>query len=242
MSARDTTRFPRGLYGVTPDWADTDRMLAAIEQAHAGGMTALQWRRKHGAQAELRAQARAVRELCLRLGLVLIVNDDWRLAADLDADGAHLGRDDGAVAQARLALGSDKLIGCSCYDQPGLAARRLQDDADYIAFGAMYPSRVKPDAVHATLGHVRAARRLAEAHASGAPAGAMAGREPLAGAPRHPRAAVVAIGGITPDNAAPVIQAGADSIAVISALFEVPDIRAAARRCAALFDADAGRP
>ncbi len=221
-----TPRFPRGLYGVTPDWADTDRLLAAIEQAHAGGMTALQWRRKLGAPADLRVQARAVRDLCLRLGLVLIVNDDWRLAADLDADGAHLGRDDGAVAQARLALGSDKLIGCSCYDQPELAARRLRDDADYIAFGALYPSGVKPDAVRATLDHVRAGRRLAEAHLNGAPAGGT----------RRP--AVVAIGGITPDNAAPVIQAGADSVAIISALFDAPDIRAAARRFTTLFDTD----
>jgi thiamine-phosphate pyrophosphorylase len=216
-----TPRFPRGLYGVTPDWADTDRLLAAIEQAHAGGMTALQWRRKLGAPADLRAQARAVRDLCLRLGLVLIVNDDWRLAADLDADGAHLGRDDGAVAQARLALGSDKLIGCSCYDQPELAARRLRDDADYIAFGALYPSGVKPDAVRATLDHVRAGRALVEQPAT-------------TGGTRRP--AVVAIGGITPDNAAPVIQAGADSVAIISALFDAPDIRAAARRFAALFD------
>ena len=213
----NTPRFPRGLYGVTPDWADTDRLLAAIEQAHASGMAALQWRRKHGAPAERRAQARAVRDLSLRLGLILIVNDDWRLAADLDADGAHLGRDDGAVAQARLALGSDKLIGCSCYDQPALAARRLQEDADYIAFGALYPSRIKPDAVHASLDHIRAGRRLAEEAACGR------------------RAAVVAIGGITPDNAAPAIQAGADSIALISALFDAPDIRAAAQRCAALF-------
>lgn len=219
-------RFPRGLYGVTPDWADTDRLLAAIEQAHAGGMTALQWRRKHGATTDLRAQALAVRDLCLRLDLALIVNDDWRLAAELDADGAHLGRDDGAIAQARLALGPDKLIGCSCYDQPELAARRLRDGADYIAFGALYPSGVKPDAVRATLDHVGAGRRLAEARISGAPAGEMR------------RAAVVAIGGITPDNAAPVIRAGADSVAIISALFEAPDIRAAARRFAALFSAD----
>ncbi len=217
MNPLSTPRFPRGLYGVTPDWADTDRLLAAIEQAHTGGMTALQWRRKHGAPAELHLQARAVRDLSLRLGLILIINDDWRLAADLDADGAHLGRDDGAVAQARLALGSDKLIGCSCYDQPALAARRLQEDADYVAFGALYPSGIKPDAARATLGHLRTGRRLVEAA-------------------HQPRAAVVAIGGITPDNAAPVIGAGADSIAAISALFDAPDIRAAARRYAALFN------
>ncbi|MDY0308562.1 MAG: thiamine phosphate synthase [Castellaniella sp.] len=225
MNAPDALRFPRGLYGITPDWADTDRLLTAIEHAHAGGMTALQWRRKHGAPADLRIQARAVRDLCLRLGLPLIINDDWRLAADLDADGAHLGRDDGVVTQARRALGPDKLLGCSCYDQPDLAAQRLRDDADYVAFGALYPSSVKPGAVRATLDQIRAGRHLADTHASRSPAGGMR------------RAAIVAIGGITPDNAAPVIQAGADSIAIISALFEAPDIRAAARRCAALFGA-----
>ena len=216
-------RFPQGLYGITPDWDDTGRLLSAIEQAHAGGMTALQWRRKHGTAAALRHQAEAVRDLCLRLGLVLIINDDWRLAAELDADGAHLGRDDGAVIQARQALGPDKLIGCSCYDQPALAARRLAETADYIAFGAVYPSSIKPNAPRATLDHIRAGRALVEPPASAAPASAM------------PRAAVVAIGGIGPDNAAPVIHAGADSIAVISALFDAPDIQAAARRCASLF-------
>lgn len=213
-----STRFPRGLYGITPDWSDTDRMLAAVEQAHAGGMTALQWRRKQGSSNERRAQLLALRALSLDLGLLLIVNDDWRLAADLDADGAHLGRDDGSIAQARMALGSDKIIGCSCYDQPELAARRLLEDVDYVAFGAIHPSRVKPGAVRATLDHIREGRRLTES--------------------RQPRPAVVAIGGITPDNAAPIIQAGADSIAVISALFETTDIRQAAARCAALFNDD----
>lgn len=208
-------RFPRGLYGITPDWADTDRMLSAVEQAHAGGMSALQWRRKHGAPAERRAQLLALRALSIELGLLLIVNDDWHLAADIDADGVHMGRDDGSIIQARMAMGSEKIIGCSCYDQPALAARRLLEDVDYIAFGAVYPSQVKPGAARATLDHIREGRRLAESS--------------------HPRPAVVAIGGITPDNAAPVIEAGADSIAVISALFEAPNIRLAASRCAALF-------
>jgi thiamine-phosphate pyrophosphorylase len=208
-------RFPRGLYGVTPDWDDTGRLLAAIEQAHAGGMRVLQWRRKHGADDQRRAQAAAVRDLCLRLALPLIINDDWRLAADLGADGVHLGKDDADIALVRRALGPDMLIGCSCYDQPDLARRHLRDGVDYIAFGALYPSAVKPDAVRATLDHIRAGRRLADQCA--------------------PRPAVVAIGGIGPDNAAPVIQAGADSIAVISALFETTDILDAARRCSALF-------
>jgi len=208
-------RFPRGLYGITPDWSDTGRLLPAIEQAHAGGMVALQWRRKHGTAAELRAQAREVQALCTRLGLIFIVNDDWRLAADLDADGAHLGRDDGAIMQARLALGSDKILGCSCYDQPDLAAQRLQEDVDYIAFGALYPSATKPEAEHATLAHLQAGQRLVQR--------------------LSPRPAVCAIGGLTPENSAPVIAAGADSLAVVSALFEAPDIQAAARRFTVLF-------
>ncbi|MGB6242265.1 MAG: thiamine phosphate synthase [Castellaniella sp.] len=209
------TRFPRGLYGITPDWADTDRLLNAIEQAHAGGMQVLQWRRKHGTPDERRAQAAAVRDLCRRLHLPLIINDDWRLAAELGADGVHLGKDDGAIAPVRQTLGPDALIGCSCYDQPELARRHLQDGVDYIAFGALYPSAIKPDAVRATLDHIRAGRLLADQ--------------------TTPRPALVAIGGIGPGNAGPVIQAGADSIAVISALFDAADIRDAARRCSALF-------
>src|SRR3546814_8782344 len=89
------TRFPRVLYGITPDWPDTDRLLQAIEAAHAGGMAVLQWRRKTGERPARLAQLDRVHELCQRLGLLLIVNDDWRLAADIDADGVHLGRDDG---------------------------------------------------------------------------------------------------------------------------------------------------
>ncbi|CAM5783142.1 thiamine phosphate synthase [Castellaniella caeni] len=211
-----TLRFPRGLYGITPDWADTPRLLAAIEQAHAGGMRVLQWRRKQGTPADRHAQAVAVRALCKTLGLPLIINDDWRLAAELDAEGVHLGRDDPALTEARRALGPGKWIGCSCYDQPELARRHLQDDVDYIAFGALYPSRVKPEAEHATLDHIRAGRALVE--------------------PFSPRPAVVAIGGLTADNAPPVLQAGADSLAIISAVFDAPDIRRAAQQCSALFD------
>jgi len=209
-------RFPRGLYGITPEWDDTDRLLQAISQAAAGGMTALQWRRKTVAAAQRVAQARAVVDLCRTLGVVSIINDDWRLAALVDADGAHLGRDDGSLAEARVAL-EDKIIGCSCYNQPALAAQALKAGADYVAFGAMYSSSVKPDAVHATLEDIEQGRMLVEST-----------RE-------RPRAAVVAIGGIGADNAAPVIHAGADSIAVISSLFGAADIRAQAQRCAALF-------
>lgn len=214
-------RFPAGVYGVTPEWNDTDRLLSAIQDAASGGMTALQWRRKTASPDEGLIQVRRVADLCRRLNVVFIVNDDWRLAAMVDADGVHLGRDDGSIAEARIALGADKLLGCSCYDQPELAARLLDGGADYVAFGAMYPSTVKPDAVRASLDDVRRGRLLAEAVAT------------------SPRPAVVAIGGITADNAAPVVQAGADSLAVISGLFDTPDVAETARRFAALFAAEA---
>ncbi|MFA5662959.1 thiamine phosphate synthase [Castellaniella sp.] len=210
------TRLPRGLYGITPDWPDTDRLLEAIEQAHAGGMVALQWRRKQGAWAQWRSQARAVRDTCARLALPLIINDHWQLALEFDADGVHLGRDDADIGPVRAALGARRIIGCSCYDQLALAARRLAEGADYIAFGALYPSSVKPDAVRATLDHIHQGSLLVQSMA-------------------RPRPAVVAIGGLNAGNAAPVIQAGADGIAVISALFDAPDIEAAARRFQPLF-------
>ena len=210
-------RFPKGLYGVTPEWDDTDRLLEAIRAAALGGMSALQWRRKTATAQDGLAQVRRVAALCRELDVVCIVNDDWRLAALIDADGVHLGREDGGMAQARLALGPEKIIGASCYNEPALAALALDAGADYVAFGAVYPSSVKPQAVRATLEHIEQGRMLAESR------------------PARPRPAVVAIGGITAENAAPVVHAGADSVALISGLFESEDIQATASRCAALF-------
>lgn len=212
----NTLRFPRGLYGVSPEWEDTQRMLDAIDAAAAGGMKAFQWRRKTATPEQGVEQARQVVERCRELRVISIINDDWRLAALVDADGVHLGRDDGSLAEARVALGPDRIIGCSCYNEPALAERALLADVDYVAFGAVYPSSVKPEAVRATLDHLRIARARVEAIEA-------------------PRPAVVAIGGITPDNARPIVEAGADSIAVISGVFLAPDIEAAARRCAELF-------
>ncbi|HLV28413.1 MAG TPA: thiamine phosphate synthase [Burkholderiaceae bacterium] len=211
-------RFPRGLYGVSPEWDDTDRLLAALEAAAAGGMTAFQLRRKIATPDAVLEQARKVVRRCRELSVVSIINDDWRLAALVDADGVHLGRDDGSLTDARIALGPDRIIGCSCYDNPALAERAILADVDYVAFGAMYPSKVKPEAVHAGPEILRQARRVVDGLAEG------------------PLPAVVAIGGITPENAPDVVAAGADSIAVISGVFMAPDIEAAARRCADLFD------
>ncbi|MDQ8031547.1 thiamine phosphate synthase [Bordetella genomosp. 1] len=207
-------RFPAGLYGVTPDWADTARLLTAVRQAAEGGMRALQLRRKNASADERAAQARALVPLCRDLGVVLMINDDWRLALDVGADGAHLGRDDDALAEVRREAGPDLLLGVSCYNDLARARELLAQGADYIAFGAVFASPTKPQAAQAPLALLTQAAQLAEA----CPA---------------PRPGVVAIGGITAQNAPLVAQAGADSIAVITGLFEMPDIRAAARACAA---------
>src|SRR5690606_41013279 len=148
------------LYGITPEWNDTSRLLAAVSAAAQGGMTALQWRRKTAPDDQRLPQALALAERCKALGVVFIVNDDYPLALAVDADGVHLGREDGNLAEARKALGPKKIIGCSCYNDLALAQEALRQDVDYIAFVAVYPSTGKPEAARATLGHLRQARRL----------------------------------------------------------------------------------
>jgi len=209
-------RFPRGLYGITPEWDNTEQLVIAVSEAAQGGMTALQWRRKTGSRGERLAQALALAECCRQHGVLFIVNDDLQLALATEADGVHLGRDDGSLEAARQAMGAGKIVGCSCYNEPERARRALELGVDYIAFGAMYPSTVKPDTDRASLDDLREGRRLVEAYGT-------------------TRAAVVAIGGITPENAAPLIAAGADSVSVISGLFGAPNIQATAARFRALF-------
>jgi len=209
-------RFPAGLYGITPEWDDTDRLLEAVRAAARGGMRAVQLRRKTVSLPYKHLQARAVGELCRSLGVVFILNDHWRLALESGAHGVHLGREDGDIAAVRASVGPGLLIGASCYDEPERARHALEAGADYIAFGAVYPSPTKPQAVRAPLSLLGQAR-------------AMVQDQPA------PRPSVVAIGGITPDNAAAVVQAGADAIALVTGLFEADDIESAARRCAALY-------
>ena len=207
------TRFPQGLYGVTPQWDDTDRLIAAIELAAANGMRSLQLRRKNIPAAALRAQAERVQGACRALGVVFIVNDDWQLALAIGADGVHIGRDDADLQAVRDAVGPDMIVGTSCYNDIELARTALAQGADYVAYGAMYPSATKPDAVRASLDLLQRTRALLASYDT-------------------PRPALVAIGGITSANAAAVAAAGADALAVITGLFEVDDIAAAARSLA----------
>ncbi len=200
----------RGLYAVTPDWDDSRRLLAATEAALAGGCRLVQYRNKGASDGHRLEQAGALRALTRRYGARLIVNDHVELAAQVEADGVHLGGGDGAIAAARRRLGADRIIGASCYDSLERARAAAAAGADYLAFGSFFPSRVKPGARRADLALLRAARR-------------------------EFALPIAAIGGITPDNGAALVEAGADLLAVISALYEAPDPGAAARRFGSLF-------
>jgi thiamine-phosphate pyrophosphorylase len=201
----------RGLYAITdavllPD----DRLTGAVERALLGGARLIQYRDKSHDAARRLTQAQALDELCRRYEIPLIINDDVELAAQVGAAGVHIGQDDPDLATARARLGPKAIIGASCYDRLDLALAAERAGADYVAFGAFFPSPTKPHEIRppiALLWEARAALTVP----------------------------IVAIGGITPDNAPLLLNAGADALAVVSAVFAQPDIQAAARRFAILF-------
>jgi thiamine-phosphate pyrophosphorylase len=172
----------------------------------------VQYRNKSVDAAARRKQAEALMHLCRRASVPLIVNDDLALTQAIDAEGVHLGEHDGDIAAARALLGPQALIGASCYDDLNRAHAAAAAGASYLAFGAFFPSSTKPNARRATLELLRDSAAL--------------------GLPR------VAIGGITPDNARSLVEAGADLLAVISGVFDAADPRAAARAYRACFDSD----
>lgn len=203
-------RPPRGLYAITPDDGDTERLVTRVRSVLEAGACWLQYRNKAADGALRERQALALLPVCRHFGTPLIINDDWRLAARIGADGAHLGEDDGELTAAREALGDCALLGASCYDDAGLARRAAAAGASYIAFGAFFPSPTKPGARRASPALLRETAGL--------------------GLPR------VAIGGITPDNARVLVGAGADLLAVISGVFDASDPAAAVRAYRDCFD------
>ena len=203
--------LPGGLYAITPEEPDTEQLCRMVRAALAGGAAVVQYRNKGAEARQRRAQAGALAELCRAQGAPLIVNDDIELAREVGAQGVHLGGDDGDLAAARARLGPAMLLGASCYDRLDLAIAARAAGADYVAFGSVFPSPTKPAAVRAPLALFGEARRTV--------------RLPL-----------VAIGGITVENAGAVISAGADALAVISALFDAPDVTARARAFKRLFE------
>jgi len=201
-----------GLYALTPDLLDTDELVARVAAAIAGGAAAVQYRNKIASPPLRRAQALVLRDLCAAQGITFIVNDDVNLAYAVDADGVHLGRDDAPLIRARQRLGSTAIIGASCYDSLELAAAAVASGADYVAFGSFFPSTVKPDAARVEASLLTAAKA-------------------------RWNVCTVAIGGITPATAPALIAAGADALAVVTALFDAPDVAAAAKAFRDAFDA-----
>ncbi len=199
-----------GLYAITPDEADTDLLLAKVEAALQGGIRVLQYRNKQASYKLQTQQASAILPLCKQYQVPFIINDSVELCLILDADGVHVGADDGNISEVKARLGANKILGASCYNRFDLALSAQQASATYVAFGACFASSTKPHAPVASLDLFKQAN--AQLHIP-----------------------AVAIGGITLENVPSVIQAGANSIAVINAIFNADDVKLAAQQFARLF-------
>lgn len=200
----------KGLYLVTPDWDDTARLLDVAEAALRGGVAMLQYRHKSAGEALRREQAGALLALCGRHGVPLVINDHAGLCMELGAHGVHVGGTDISVAEARRLLGPDRIVGASCYGDLQRAAEAQAAGASYLAFGGFYPSLVKRYTFRTDFDLVREARERFHLP-------------------------VVVIGGMTPENAVPLVERGAHMVAAISSVFGAADPRAAAARFQALF-------
>ena len=203
----------RGLYAITTDSRDSEalieRVRLGLSAASPSPVAVLQYRNKLADLAARRREAAALATLCRASDVPFVVNDDLELALEVDADGLHLGREDGDLARARARLG-ERLLGASCYNELERARAAIAAGANHVAFGSVFPSATKPAAARAPLEIFAAARAL--------------------GVP------VVAIGGITLHNAREAIRAGADMVAVISDLFDAADIAEQACAYARIFE------
>jgi thiamine-phosphate pyrophosphorylase len=205
----ETRGLLRGLYAVTPETPDTTRLVALVEAALAGGAALVQYRAKAAAGTLALEQARALAAVCRAARVPLIVNDSVELALAAGADGVHVGRDDADARGVREKFPRG-IVGVSCYADVERARAAARAGADYVAVGSVFPSSTKPSAVRAPLALLREASSAASLP-------------------------VAAIGGIDSRNARLAIDAGADMIAVISAVFDAPDVEGAARALARLF-------
>jgi thiamine-phosphate pyrophosphorylase len=200
-----------GLYAITDAGLQPDEQLEEnVALAIEGGASIIQYRDKSANHRLRQQQARLLAALCDTHNVLLIINDDSRLAADCGAAGVHLGQEDSDLPSARKLLGDNAIIGISCYNRPELAEQAAEQGADYIAFGRFFASGTKPDAVQAT-------------------------PELITDSKQRWGIPVAAIGGITPDNAGQLLDAGADMLAVVRGVFAAADIRQAAAEFAQVF-------
>lgn len=205
-----------GLYAITDArLTPGDKLAECVAAALRGGARWIQYRDKSTDASRRLAEARALADACHAHGAGLIVNDDIELAAASGADGVHIGREDASVENARARLGAQAVIGVSCYNRLDLAEDAATRGADYVAFGSVFPSSTKPEAVRADLDLLRQARaRLA--------------------------LPICAIGGIDAGNAAAVAATGVDMLAVISGVFGEEDPEIAAGEIVRAMAADIG--
>ena len=200
-----------GLYAITPDLADTELLCQMVEASILGGARVVQYRNKVADQKLRIKQSLALLEVCRKHEIPFIINDHVELCLSIDADGVHIGGDDGDIAAIKNMIGEDKILGVSCYGEFARAEAAEKAGADYVAFGACFPSSTKPNAPRAELELFTQAKKL--------------------------NLPSVAIGGITLENAASVVEAGADAIAVIGELFkqEHDKIRSTAQQFSSIF-------
>lgn len=201
----------RGLYLVTPNWDDTDRLLDITEQALQAGIALLQYRHKNADAALRMEQGGALLALCRKYGCPLVINDDIDLCQRLDADGVHVGGLDASVAQVRAVLGPDKIVGASCYGELALAQAAQAAGASYIALGGFYPSLVKQYSFKTEAALIDVVKRSVSLPC-------------------------VVIGGMTPLNAAPLVARGCDLVGAISSVYLAPDVAQAVHAFNALFN------
>ena len=202
-----------GLYAITD--SSQEQLVQEVELALKGGARIIQYRDKSSDSHKRLAQTEKLLDLCRRHSAYLIINDDVELASAVGADGVHLGQNDLDITSAREQLGDQAIIGVSCYNRLELATAAQEAGADYVAFGRFFTSKTKPQAVQAEI-------------------------ELLSEAKKKLQLPIVAIGGITPENGAPLIAAGADMLAVIHGVFGQRDIRAAAEQFEKLFEQKEG--
>ena len=200
----------KGLYAITPDSADLNTLIQKTQLAIEGGAFMVQYRSKiHDRDVKMQ-QCAAILRICREYDIPCIVNDDVEMCRVLEADGVHLGEKDDNIAEVRSILGEYAIIGSSCYDQLNRANEAQKEGASYVAFGAMYPTSTKPNAPRASLALLREAKSQIQIP-------------------------IVAIGGITMNNAHDVIETGIDAIAVINSLYESNSIKETAETLSKMF-------
>ncbi|WP_016773048.1 MULTISPECIES: thiamine phosphate synthase [Pseudomonas] len=197
----------RGLYAITDSQLLTGKFLSYVEAALDGGVALLQYRDKSSDEARRLREAETLRNLCERYKTQLIINDDAELAARLNV-GVHLGQTDGPLSPTRALLGSKAIIGSTCHGQIALAEQAAKEGASYVAFGRFFNSTTKPGAPSCSLDLLDEAKRTLHLP-------------------------VCAIGGITLDNAAPLVEHGVDLLAVIHGLFGAESSAEVTRRARA---------